>query len=313
MTKSIEVIQNIVHDFNHYVDSFDINFIDENFIKLNIIEKVNRLMSVTNNLILSKDFSVYFTNYLIDLKYNEHLKMFYKKENLTSKEIVDKITNKVIEKDLDYHSFNEEIKSIQYDPKLSIWDTVWLTDIPERVIINLLSDKNYSLYRIIGMANINNYSKIKYFKQVIDVFKYLRNRNDYESIAYLLTRNFGRNISYWQYANVDNRNNFNIRIHTSFKECVDTIKHESIHSKYKHVERYSIVNLVYNLGVSKNSNRVFQYDYTRAIENNVDKKLKNSNFNIMNYILRNRRSNNKLCKQIISMLEQKGFKEMKSK
>lgn len=313
MTSIKEVIQNIVHNFNLYVDTVvDIDFINEEFMKSNATRRIDKLFSVTGDLNLSKDFTTYFINYLIDLKYDEHLKIFYKKNNLTSQEIVYEITKRVIKRSLDYHCFKEEITDIRYDPKLDKWDTVWLTDIPERVIINLLSDSNHSLHKIIGMANIDNYNKLKDFKDLILGFNYLRDIKDYESIAYLLTRNFGRYSSKSEMANVKSNNEFNIS-HQEFEEMIDSIKHESIHAKYKHAERFIMMIKIYNLS-KPNYLKIFNENYNYAIEKYVKLSLyDNKKIHIMDHIFKTRRRKNLLCKQITNMAKMNKFKEMKYK
>lgn len=308
-----ELIENIVLDFNRYVDGFDISLVDEEFIRLDVLEKLAKLYTATKNIVLCKDFIVYFLNYLIDLKYNEHLKIFYKKDNLTVNEIVDKITHNVTNRKLDYHCFNDEINSIEYNPKLEKWDSIWLTDIPERVIINLLSNNNITTNRIIGMANINNYRKLKDYNDILDGFNYLRKRKDYEPIAYLLRRDFGRNVTKYEYANVKSNNEFNIGYTNDFKDRIDSIKHEAIHSKYYHTERFNLIDIIYKLSPEGHEN-FYKTIYTTAIENNVRMNLYNNRrLILMNQVMKNRRSNNLLCKQIINSLEPKGFSVRKFK
>ncbi len=313
MTSIKEVIENIVLDFNRYVDNFDTSLVDEEFIRLDVLEKLSKLYNATRNVVLCKDFIVYFLNYLIDLKYNEHLKIFYKKDNLTVNEIVGKITHNVTNRKLDYHCFNDEINSIEYNPKLEKWDSIWLTDIPERVIINLLSNNNITTNRIIGMANINNYRKLKDYNDILDGFNYLRKHKDYEPIAYLLRRDFGRNVTKYEYANVKSNNEFNIGYTNDFKDRIDSIKHEAIHSKYYHTERFNLINMIYKLSPESHEN-FYKTIYTSAIENNVRMNLYNNRrLILMNQVMKNRRSNNLLCKQIINSLEPKGFSVRKFK
>lgn len=313
MTSPKEVIENIVLDFNRYVDDFDTSLVDEEFIRLDVLEKLSKLYNATRNVVLCKDFIVYFLNYLIDLKYNEHLKIFYKKDNLTVNEIVDKITQKVNARHLDYHCFNDEINSIEYNPKLEKWDSIWLTDIPERVIINLLSNNNITTNRIIGMANISNYRKLKDYNDILDGFNYLRKHKDYEPIAYLLRRDFGRNVTKYEYANVKSNNEFNIGYTNDFKDRIDSIKHEAIHSKYYHTERFNLINMIYKLSPEGHEN-FYKTIYTSAIENNVRMKLYNNRrLILMNQVMKSRRSNKLLCRQIINSLEPKGFSVRKFK
>jgi hypothetical protein len=163
------------------------------------------------------------------------------------------------------------------------------------------------------MANINNYRKLKDYNDILDGFNYLRKRKDYESIAYLVRRDFGRNVTKHEYANVKSNNEFNIGYTNDFKDRIDSIKHEAIHSKYYHTERFNLLSMVYNLSPEGNRN-FYSSVYTEAIENYVWCKMYyNEEHMVMNYVMKNRRSNNKLCRQIINSIEPKGFSGQKYK
>ena len=285
-----EFLESIIQSFEQLTghDTSKLENIDSSFLQLNYREKENYIASITDSVLLSKDFSAYVTNYIIDVKRDSHIKIFFEgKEYLGPEEVIDLISVRMMDSNLNYNVFQKQMSEVKYLDNLFPCDTSWVTDIPERVALKLYS-QGYNWIRILGMLNLKNviHKNLKNnFREVYNTAKECMPNNP-EYVVYLLRHTLERS----DRTAVREDKVFLIGPNFDAEKSLEIFKHEYYHSKYYHARRSRILDDIYNNSIDLSAwNNIIESCTRMFVVSDVEGSL-------MDYFLRGRKGDLILCK-----------------
>lgn len=285
-----EFLESIIQSFEQLTghDTSKLENIDSNFLQLNYREKENYIASITDSVLLSKDFSAYVINYIIDVKRDSHIKIFFEgKEYLGPEEVIDIISRRMMDSNLNYNVFQKQMSKVKYLGNLFPCDTIWITDIPERVALKLYS-QGCNWVRIIGMLNLKNviHGNLKNnFREVYNAAKKCMPKHP-EYVVYLLRQTLERN----EITAVREDKVFLIGQNFDAEKSLEIFKHEYYHSKYYHARRSRIIDDIYNASIDPSAwDDIIETCTQMFVGNDVESIL-------MDHFLQDRKGDLILCK-----------------